>query len=289
MSARALAAVVVLFLAFSTFAQDPAAAENEAQKVLESIEWVHGPGKGEMKNIASIDVPQGYMFAKANDVPKLMELMENPVSGQEVGFIAPESMDWFMVFEFDEIGYVEDGERDKLDAGAILTNIKEGTEAANEERKKRGWGTLDIVGWEQEPKYDARSNNLIWAIRAKSGDGDVVNFNTRILGREGVMKVALVCDPPQLAAITPVAQNLLGDYSFNPGKRYAEFTRGDKVAKVGLAALIAGGGVAVAAKTGILAKLLKVLAKFGIFIAAAVAMLAKKLFGKKEESNVPHG
>jgi uncharacterized membrane-anchored protein len=285
MSTRALTAALVLFLVFSAFAQDPSAAQSEGQKVMESINWVHGPGKGDMKDIASIDVPQGYMFAKASDVGKLMELMENPVSGREVGFIAPQDMSWFMVFEFDEIGYVKDDERDKLDAGAILSNIKEGTAAANEERKKRGWASLDIVGWEQEPKYDPKSNNLTWAIRAQSGGSQVVNFNTRILGREGVMEVALVTDPPQLAAVTPVANQLLGDYSFNPGKRYAEFSKGDKIAKVGLAALIAGGGVAVAAKTGLLQKLWKVL----VAIAIAIAAGFKKLFGKKEESTVPHG
>ena len=285
-ASRALTAALVLFLlAFSIHAQDQTAAQNEVQKVLESIEWVHGPGKGEMKDIAVMDVPQGYMFAKANDVPKLMEIMQNPVSGQEVGFIAPEDMSWFMVFEFSDIGYVKDDDRDELDAGAILKNVKEGTAAANEERKKRGWASLDIVGWEQEPKYDTKSNNLTWAIRARSNGSDIVNFNTRILGREGVMEVALVCDPGQLAAVSPTANKLLADYSFAPGKRYAEFTKGDKIAKVGLAALIAGGGVAVAAKTGLLQKLWK-------FIVAGIIALAaafKKMFGKKEESSVPHG
>jgi uncharacterized membrane-anchored protein len=180
---------------------------------------------------------------------------------------------------------VKDEERDKLDADAILTNIKEGTAAGNEERKKRGWASINIVGWEQQPKYDPASNNLTWAIRGQSGDDQIVNFNTRILGREGVMEVALVCDPPQLAGVLPTSQKILGDYSFNQGKRYAEFRQGDKMAAYGLAALITGGTVAAAAKSGLLAKLLKVLAKFGIFIAAGAAALFKKLFGKKEETS----
>lgn len=282
MTARALTAAFALLFTFLVSAQEPP--PSEADKVLASIDWVTGPGKGELKDLATINVPKGYIFAKAGDVAKLMEMMENPVSGNEVGFLAPEDMSWFMVFEFDEIGYVKDDDRDKLDSAAILANIKEGTAAGNEERKKRGWSTLDIVGWEQEPRYDATSNNLTWAVRAKSGEHQVVNFNTRILGREGVMEVALVCDPPQLAGVTPVANKLLGDYSFTPGKRYAEWKKGDKIAGYGLAALITGGGVAVAAKSGLLAKILKVLAKFGLFIVAAGAALAKKFFGKKEET-----
>ncbi|HEV7764613.1 MAG TPA: DUF2167 domain-containing protein [Thermoanaerobaculia bacterium] len=284
MSLRALTAASLMLFAVVTSAQQPQAAKDEATKVLQSIRWVNGPGKGEMKDIAAIDVPAGYIFAKAEDVAKLMELMENPVSGQEVGFLAPEDMSWFMVFEFDEVGYVKDDERDKLDADAILKNIKDGTEAANEERKKRGWDSLNIVGWEQQPKYDPSSNNLTWAIRGESGGSQIVNFNTRILGREGVMEVALVVDPPQLAGVLPTSQKLLGDYAFVPGKRYAEFKQGDKLAAYGLAALITGGTVAAAAKSGLLAKLLKVLAKFGIFIAAGAAALFKKLFGKKDEN-----
>jgi uncharacterized membrane-anchored protein len=284
MPLRALIAALLMLFSVAAFAQEPQAAQDEASKVMQSIRWVNGPGQGEMKDIAAIDVPAGYIFAKADDVAKLMELMENPVSGKEVGFLAPEDMSWFMVFEFDDVGYVKDDERDKLDADAILKNIKEGTEAANEERKKRGWDSLNIVGWEQQPKYDPSSNNLTWAIRAESGGSQIVNFNTRILGREGVMEVALVCDPPQLAGILPTSHKLLGDYEFNQGKRYAEFKQGDKLAAYGLAALITGGTVAAAAKSGLLAKILKVLAKFGIFIAAGAAALAKKLFGKKDET-----
>lgn len=288
MSARPiLTAALAVLLTLSAFAQEPAAAQSEADKVLSSIKWVKGPGKGEMKDYAAIDVPAGYMFARAADVPKLMEMMENPVSGNEVGFLSPEDMSWFMVFEFSDVGYVKDDERDKLDAAGILSNIREGTKAANEERKKRGWASLEIVGWEQEPRYDPASNNLTWAIRGQSGPNQIINYNTRILGREGVMEVALVCDPGQLAAVTPAANKLLADYSFNPGQRYAEFKQGDKIAGYGLAALITGGGVAVAAKTGLLAKALKVLAKFGIFIAAAAAALVKKFVGKKDPASSP--
>ncbi|HWW61126.1 MAG TPA: DUF2167 domain-containing protein [Thermoanaerobaculia bacterium] len=289
MSLRVLAAALLVLSVTAVFGDQPAA-QTETEKILSTIQWVHAPEKGNLGDIASIKVPPGYIFAKAGDVPKLMQLTENPVSGNEVGFLAPEDMSWFMVFEFSKIGYVKDDEGDKLDADAILKSIREGTDAGNEERKKRGWATLTIVGWEQPPRYDAATHNLTWATRAESGGKQVINHSTRILGREGVMEVALVCDPPQLAGLLPTTNKLLGDYSFNPGSRYAEFTKGDKVAAYGLAALITGGTVAIAAKSGLLAKLLKVLSKFFIFIAAAVAAGFKKLFGrKKDPASAPSG
>ena len=64
------------------------------------------------------------------------------------------------------LGYVSDDEKDELDAEAILDSIRQGTEAGNEEREKRGWPTMNIVGWHEEPHYDENTNNLSWAIIA---------------------------------------------------------------------------------------------------------------------------
>jgi len=68
----------------------------------------------------------------------------------------------------------------------------------------------------------------------------VVNYNTRLLGRKGVMEVSLVVDPEKLSATMPAYQALLKDYDFKQGERYAEFRQGDKIAKYGLAALVTG-------------------------------------------------
>ena len=41
-----------------------------------------------------------------------------------MGFVAPAGEDWFAVFEFDDVGYVKDDEKDSLDANALLDSIK---------------------------------------------------------------------------------------------------------------------------------------------------------------------
>ena len=168
MSTRALAAALLVLSAFAAFAQEPSAAEAEAEKVFKSVDWVVGPGKGPMKDIAAIDVPAGYIFAKAADVPKLMELMENPVSGREAGFLATEDMSWFMVLEFDDDGYVKDEDKDELDAGTLMSTMTENQQSGNEARKERGWDELKLQGWATEPHYDVKTNNLKWAIKLSS-------------------------------------------------------------------------------------------------------------------------
>jgi uncharacterized membrane-anchored protein len=182
---------------------------------------------------------------------------------------------WTLVFEFDEVGYVSDDEKDSLDADAILASFREGTEAGNEQRRKRGWSTMSIVGWHEAPHYDSRTNNLSWAIIGESEGHRSINRIVKVLGRRGVMSVTLVASPADLAAAVPHAEALLDNYRFLSGNTYAEYLPGtDKLAQYGLTALVVGGAGAALLKTGLLAKLWKPL------LAALVAMGAgvKRLF-----------
>jgi len=52
---------------------------------------------------ADIAIPEGYQFLGSGDASKLMELYGNLSDGSELGFIAPENMEWFAVFEFDDV------------------------------------------------------------------------------------------------------------------------------------------------------------------------------------------
>lgn len=248
----------------------------EGPNVFETTEWVVGPAEGRMAGQAKLAVPEGYIFADGSDTRKLMEAMQNPVSGEEMGFFAPESMDWFAVFEFEEVGYVSDEDKDSLDADALLESIQAGTEAGNVERRKRGWAEMKILGWEQEPQYNETTNNLEWAIRAESEGEAIVNYNTRLLGREGVMRVTLVVDPTLLDETMPEFQSALAGYDFQDGRRYAEYKKGDRVAEYGLAALVAGGAAAVAVKSGAFKWIWKVLLVVGL----AASGFIKKLFGR---------
>ena len=96
------------------------------------------------------------------------------------------------VFAFNETGYIKDDE--KIDAAEILASVREGTKAANVELKSRGWDTQTVVGWRAEPKYDPQIKSLAWAItyrHDKTGE-DFLNYNTRLLGRKGVIDHASV-------------------------------------------------------------------------------------------------
>ena len=254
----------------------PSPVETFSWESFEGVAWQKGPSIGDLGTNAQVKVPEGYLFVGAKDTRTIMEANHNPITGREMGFVAPAGEDWFAVFEFDDVGYVKDDEKDSLDATALLDSIKAGTEAGDKERLKRGWPTMTILGWETQPRYNDITHNLEWAIRAQSAGAPVVNHNTRVLGRGGVMEVTLVTDPALLAETMPKFKAMLEGFEFKQGQRYAEFRAGDKTAAYGLTGLIVGGGTAALVKTGAFKWLWKLIAAG----AAGVAALARKLFSR---------
>lgn len=250
------------------------------------VKWFEGPGVMDIgDSVAQIDLDEKYLYANAPDTRKLMEYIGNPTSKNEVGLIMSkdQSQGWFLLFSHYPIGYIKDEDKDSIDAEALLASIRKGTERANKIRKKKNYPTLDVVGWYEEPHYDERTNNLVWALLVTDEGGQFVNYDVRLLGRHGYMSATLVADPAMLDSLKPEVDTIISNFSYKEGNRYAEFRQGDKLAKLGLTALIAGGAGAAAVKLG----LLNVLAKAWKAIVAAVlgvfALLRKKiagLFGK---------
>lgn len=253
------------------------------------IHWQVGPHTGPLGEAAEIAVSDQYAYADGDGARLLLTATENLTNGSEVGMVAPLSADYVVLFEFDESGYVDDSDRDELDADELMSTMKENEKYANEERERRGFGTLTLTGWAVPPHYDTETNNLEWAIEGVTSEGGTfVNYNTRLLGRGGVMTVTLLASPEDLQQILPSYKALLKGYTYRSGHRYSEFTSGDKVAAYGLAGLIVGGAAAGAAKLGLFAVLGKFLAKAGKLIVVAVVGLfagLKRLLGIRSDKD----
>lgn len=276
---RILVSSVVMLVGIIPLAM---AQEQEQDSVLDKIKWQQGPCISSLGNEAEIRIPAGYVFANAEDTKVLMEAMHNIPSDSEIGFVAPSTLEWFLVFEFSDVGYIKDDEKSSLDADAMLKSIKAGNEAGNKEKAKHGWETLDLVGWQLPPRYNLETHNLEWATKFSSKEEIAVNWNTRLLGRSGVMSVTLVSGEDQLQQILPEYNKLLDGFSYKTGHRYAEFRQGDKIAQYGLTALVVGGAATVAAKAG----LFKYIGKFLVLIFVAIAAFFKGIwdkFTKKKE------
>ncbi len=103
-----------------------------------------------------------------------------------------------------------------------------------------------------------------------------------MLGRRGVLELNAIASIDQFAMIDKETPQILGMVDFKEGSRYADFDpKVDKVAKYGIATLVAGGALAAAAKLGLLKGFwVFILAakKFIIIGAVALVALFKKFF-----------
>jgi uncharacterized membrane-anchored protein len=254
-------------------------AETEhARAVLQSLHWLHGPQEVPIDTETRFAVPQGFVFLGKEDTNKFMEVTHNPASGQAYMF-APEDLSWFALVSYEDTGHVPDTET--IDADAILQNIKAATDAGNQERAKRGWDTLTIQGWQEQPHYDSETKRLEWAtVAVDSQQTPIVNFNTRILGRTGLVAAELVTDPTSLNTSVLGFKTALRGVDFVQGQTYSEFKPGDHVAEYGLGALIVGGTAAAVVKSGAGKWLIKGLVAAGIAVLAGI----KGLFGRKTKA-----
>lgn len=248
-----------------------------------------GPATAKLGEVANIQVPAGYDFFDGPSLRMMMKAWGEPVSGQELGMLAPTNANWSVIFEFSEIGYVKDDDKDELDADALLAAIKAGNEEGNKERARSGNPPLIITGWEKKPHYDETTHNLEWAIRAESEGNPILNYNTRLLGRKGVMEAVLIVRPDELPSTLPAFRELLAGYDYASGQNYAEYKPGDNVAKYGLAALVLGGAGVGAAKLGMLGwlavffkKAWKVVVVVLIGIAAFFKKILNRITGNKD-------
>lgn len=248
------------------------AANQEFRRQLKELNWVKGPQKVQLFDVSTLQVPEDYLFLGTADTAKLQAL-EKELTGGTRYFFAPRDFRWQAFFTYNPDGFVKDDEA--IDADAILKSIEEGTERANEERRARGYDEMQVLGWQTHPYYDNQTHHLEWAVLGKNKrtNDRVVNFNTRILGRGGVMSVVLISSPESLPAATAEIKDKLGGFDYEPGQRYAEYKPGDKLAQYGLAALITGGAAAVAVKTGFWKVIVGAVVAGWKFIVAAVVAL----------------
>ena len=236
-----------------------------------------GPAKIDLFPNATIEIPKGYLFLGKKDSKKFAAFTENISNDGEV-VIMPQTGEWFATFNYEDSGYIKE---EKIDSESLFKSMKDGEPENNRERSRLGYPKLYLQDWFMKPSYNPKSNNLEWAFLIKDEEGDyVVNYDSRILGRTGYIQATLVMDPSKKSAV-PAFQNVLDNLEFKAGSRYAEWKPGDKVAKYGMAALITGGAIAAAAKTGILAKFWKLIVAGVVAVFAAIGKFFKKLSGKE--------
>lgn len=260
--------MVLFFICYIfSFAGNALDDTDKTTQAMRALDWHVGPKNENIASKAILKTDSTLVFLDENNSKKYLELTKNiPDPGNFI--LVSNTEYWWAAFSFNPIGYVKDDE--KIDPDALLEKLKTSDEKDNVERRRLGLPELNTIGWYMPPHYDTESKHLEWGLRLQSGDHEILNYTIRLLGKTGFMNVILVSSAERLDADVKSLKGALAGFEFNTGERYAEFKEGDKVAEYGLAALIAGGAAAVAAKKGFFSIIAAFLAASWKLVAVAV-------------------
>lgn len=251
--------------------------------------WVEGGKKIEVqKGLASINLDKDLIFLdKNNTIIYQKNEIGNDSTGKEIGSIYPvdENKSWYVVMEYDESGYVKDNE--KIDAKDLLKSYQEGQKEYNKQHPNES--KVEVVGWEKEPYYDKKTNNLAWSVMYKNDTEKTTyaNHSVKVLTRKGFISFILVANPAQLTEARKVLdEKIIPKFAIETGNRYSDFNAStDKIAEYGIAGLVLG-GVALG-KGGIVAAILalkKLLIVIGAAVVGGVSWIFKKIFGSRQST-----
>jgi uncharacterized membrane-anchored protein len=286
----ALRSLHLFFFFLSFVAQFAVAAAPEKEKVirekfLATLQFEQGeiqlPG-----NIATLKLPAQFRYLSPTETERLLvEGWGNPPGSKNLGMIVPTNLSplakegWGVVVTFEKIGHVLDNAAEKIRYDDLLKDTQESLKEPNLNRKQLGYPQTTVVGWAELPRYDRANHTLHWAkeVRFGTSTGNMLNYNLRILGRNGVLVLNAVAEIGQIKQVKEGMQQVAEFTQFTSGNRYTDFNLNtDKIASHGIAALFTNG---VASRMSKVALLLGFVLLFkNYLILGAIAL--SKLFAK---------
>ncbi len=294
-----LIALLLAFTPAAAFAVNPDGTPTTKEEALvyfkKQAEKLH-PQHGKIileKGLVTLNIPQDFGYLPQDQTEILIHnIWQNPPGAKTLGAIIPAPFDvlshdsWAIIITYNDDGHISDKDAATIDYDKLLQQMQKSNVEEKRQREEAGYTAFDLVGWAAKPHYDKDAHKLYWALQLQPEGSQEreLNYNIRILGRQGYLVMSIVGSLAQLPMIESNTDKILSFVDFNTSHRYADFNPStDKMAAYGMAALI--GGIA-AAKVGLFKGLfvaLLALKKFIILAAIAVAAFFKRLFKRKKD------
>jgi len=300
---RAVAAFLLsMFVAFGAHAEEetPPQLNQEEAAALQKLVDLEKSFKYQTGTVelptgkARLNLGNRFRYLGPEDTKRLLvEGWGNPQGDGTWGMILPAEVHpfstdgWGIIITYDSDGHVSDADANEINYSDLLKDMQASTREESTERVKQGYPAMELVGWAQAPRYDASGRRLHWAKELKFGDAqeDTLNYNIRVLGREGVLVLNAVAGMGQFQGLKPDLEQVISSAEFTQGNRYEDYKEGtDKLAGYGLAALVAGGVAAKAGKLGLLLVFAKKFMAFILLGLAAIGGWIAKVFRRKDSA-----
>ncbi|GAC1595305.1 MAG: DUF2167 domain-containing protein [Hymenobacter sp.] len=250
----------------SSAAADSVEFEQAAQAYVDSVQVMLHYQQGHLVlpgGMAELTVPRGFRYLDpVQSRWVLTKLWGNPTS-ESLGMLFPadkgplDDQSWAFSIRYEPVGYVQDDKVDDTNYHNLLAEMQQDIQARNQAREAGGFRPVYLLGWAARPYYDKAAHALHWAqaLRFGAAPDTILNYNVRLLGRQGVLVLNAIGQPRQLPEIKASLPGLLAGIVFTQGQQYTDFNAGiDEVAAYTIGGLVAG---KVLAKVGLFAVILK--------------------------------
>lgn len=287
--------VVTILCSFTNISDDELKSRGATQEQLEYLKQDVVMGKTGVIPFpechASLEVPKGFVFLDSEQSKKLIvDYWNNPESRMSnvLGTLIPKNSKAFYqisvayVISYDNCGYIKDDDANSIDYDELLKQMQQECKIENDSLPKdqRLW----LTGWAVPPQYISSSHTLIWAKSFNSETGSVVNYDMRVLGKDGLISVNAVISETDIEEVKELQNLIVNSIQYNNGFKYSDFDETcDRVSDWTIGGLIAGG---VLAKTGFFAKIGVLLLKMWKIVVIgiiAIGAAIRKIFKKNEE------
>ncbi|MGI4835558.1 MAG: DUF2167 domain-containing protein [Janthinobacterium lividum] len=239
--------------------------------------------------IGELTVPAGFHYLDSTQSAYVLhELWHNPRRAN-LGMLFPTdaaplaAKSWGYIVEFDPIGHVKDADAASLDDRRLLADMQRQTEGQNAERVAAGYAPIHVAGWGAKPAYDSQYHALHWGklLRFGTDPTQTLNYQVRVLGRQGVLVLNAIAEPRYLPEIKSSMPALLAGVQFARGEQYADFQpEHDELAAYSLGGLVAGKSLGGAGTVAVLGQFWKA----GLLAVGAVWTAVKRLKGYADKA-----
>lgn len=207
--------------------------------VPKKVGWVNGPTKVDLGSVAQARILEGFRFTDPEGAKALLDSTHAVVPDGLLGVISPASGEYYVVLQYNPLGYVKDTTAQALDEDAILKAIWDRTTRQNAQRLHEGNPNIVHVEWVLKPSFDANSHLLESSVRTdgRADNQSLVNYTLQRLGRHGVLQASVV-KPRKDFSDFGIVREAIRAISFKSGEDYRDYKEGDKLAAAGLTELI---------------------------------------------------
>lgn len=214
----------------------PPHSEAMSNPMLPDINWTEGPQVVSIeKNTAKLKLPAHYFYMDGKNMENVAKMAGFPALKNITGVLFPnvDEKDWFILLQYESDGHVDD-------RAAVNAEIKD-AKLLQEILSFKSPGISEVESnfpftpekWLKTPQYDPVKREVTFALQVKpekQGMSSEAVEQHRLLGRDGVLIVTLVCPHGKYALGQQQLEKILHNLSFAPGKAYGDFVPGkDKV------------------------------------------------------------